>query len=352
MRRLRAPAGDPTAEGTAVHRIERLLRAVDRLQQRHSVLGFPVGVVRKFGDDQAGKHAALLGYYAFVSLFPLLLVFVTVLGYVLGGDVALQQRVIDAATAQFPVLGPQLAGTIGAIEGSGLGLLIGLAGTLWGGLGITQTAQDALNAVWNVPRRDRPNLWLRVARSIAALLLAGVALLAATALAGAGVVWPGVLAALAPLAGSLLLNFLLVLAMFRVLTAATASWRSLAPGAAAAAVAWSALQALGVAIVNRQLARANLLYGAFAVVLVLLSWLHLTGRMLLYAAEINVVLARRLWPRSMLQPPLTTQDRAVLAALTRTEQLRPEQRVEVTFTPEADADAPPPPSSPDETEPS
>lgn len=160
-------------------RIERLLRTIDGVQQRHSLMAFPVGVVKKFGDDQGGKHAALLAYYGFVSLFPLLLVFTTTMAYVLDSNPALQQQVIDTAVAQFPVLGPQLHSNIAAIQGSGIGLAVGVLGTLWGGLGITQTAQDAMNAVWNVPRRDRPNLWLRLLRGLASLLLVAVALFAA-----------------------------------------------------------------------------------------------------------------------------------------------------------------------------
>jgi YihY family inner membrane protein len=263
----------------------------------------------------------------------LLLVLATTTAYVLENDPDLQQRVIDAAVAQFPVVGQQLRGSIGTIRGSGLGLLIGVLGTLWGGLGITQTAQDAMNSVWNVPRRDRPNFWLRLVRSGGVLLLAAAALFSATWLAGHGAIVPGVLGSLLSLLGSLLLNMVIVTALFRLLTAVDVSWLRLVPGAAAAAIAWSVVQTLGVLIVTRQVARANLLYGAFAVVLVLLSWMLLTGRILIYAAEINVVLARHLWPRSLLQPPLTAQDRRALIALPQTEQLRPEQHVEVTFGP-------------------
>ena len=154
-----------------VKRIEQVLRAADRFQQRHGALGFPVGVVKKFGDDQADKHAALLAYYAFISLFPLLLVFVTVLGYTLADNPGLQQRLIDTVIARFPGFGPQLQGSIRTIRGSGIGLVIGVFGTLWGRLGITQSAQDAMNAVWNVPRKDRPNWWLRLGRSLGSLLL-------------------------------------------------------------------------------------------------------------------------------------------------------------------------------------
>jgi YihY family inner membrane protein len=324
--------------------IERLLRAADRFQQRHTVLGFPVGVVRKYGDDQAGKHAALLAYYGFLSLFPLLLVFVTLLAYALANNRQLQQQVIDAAIAQFPVAGTQISDSIKTIQGSGIGLVVGVLGTLWGGLGITQSAQDAMNAVWNVPRKDRPNYWLRLARGLGSLLLLAAAVFAATVLAQLGTATSGIAGRLLPFAGSLLLNLLLLTVLFQVLTGMPVPWRRLLPGAAVGAVGWSALQAAGVLIVNRQLEQANLIYGVFAVVIVLLSWMYLSAQLLLYAAEVNVVLARRLWPRSLLQPPLTGPDRRVLTALAETEERRPEQTVEVRFSPEADGrhGAPPP----------
>jgi uncharacterized BrkB/YihY/UPF0761 family membrane protein len=123
--------------------------------------------------------------------------------------------------------------------------------------------------------------------------------------------------------------------MFQVLTGTKLRWRWLLPGAAVGALGWSVLQTVGVQLLNHQLARANLLYGVFAVVLVLIGWLYLATQLVLYAAEVNVVLARRLWPRSLLQPPLTEPDRRVLTALARTEERRPEQRVQVTFLPEA-----------------
>ena len=328
-----------------MERIERVLRALDRFQQRHTVLGFPVGVVRKFGDDQAGKHAALLAYYGFMSLFPLLLVFVTLLGYALANDQQLQQRVIAALTSQFPVLGPQIQDSIATIQGSGIGLVVGIVGTLWGGLGITQSAQDAMNAVWNIPRKHRPNYWLRLARSLGALLLVVAAILVATALAQLGTISQGVAGRLLSYAGSLALNLLLLMVMLQVLTGMPVPWRRLLPGAAAGALGWSVLQALGTTILDRQLAQANLVYGVFAVVIVLLSWLYLSAQMLLYAAEVNVVLARRLWPRSLLQPPLTRPDRQVLTALAQTEERLAEQTIQVSFSSDADGrdDRPPPP---------
>jgi YihY family inner membrane protein len=311
--------------------VERLLRAADRFQQRHAVLAIPVAVVKKFGDDQAGKHAALLAYYGFLSLFPLLLVFVTLLANALDDNPQLQQQVIDAAMAQFPVLGPQIQGSIRVIQGSGIGLVVGILGTLWGGLGITQSAQDAMNAVWSIPRRNRPNFWLRLVRSLVSLVVVAAAVLVAAALTQLG---------LLPFTGSLLLNLLLLILLFQVLTGRRVPWRQLLPGAAAAAAGWSVLQTLGVYVLDRQLAQANLIYGVFAVVIVLLSWLYLSAQLLLYAAELNVVLARRLWPRGLIQPPLTEPDRRVLAALAEAEARRPEETVEVRFTSEEDGRQP------------
>lgn len=316
-----------------MRQIKQALWAVDHFQQRHDMLGFPIGVVKKFSDDRAGKHAALLAYYGFLSLFPLLLLFVTVLGYLLAKNPQLQQEIINTVINRFPGLGPQLQGSITTIQGSGVALLVGVLGTLWGGLGITRSAQDAMNAVWNVPHTNRPNWWMRLVRGIGALLVVVVAVFAATALARLGTARSGGLDWLS-LGGSLLLNFLLLTALSRVLTAIRPPWLRLLPGAAVGAVGWVVLQALGAYIVASQLERANLIYGAFAIVIVLLSWLYLSAQLLLYAAEVNVVLARRLWPRSLLQSPLTGPDQQVLAALAETEGRRPSQTIEVRFAPE------------------
>ena len=201
-----------------------------------------------------------------------------------------------------------------------------------------------MNDVWNIPRRRRPNFWWRLARGLGALVLVAGEVVAATVLAQQGIAGPGLLGRADLLAGSFLLNFLLLLVLFQILTGMTVRWRWLLPGAAVGALGWSVLQSVGVLIVNRQLEQANLVYGVFAAVIVLLGWLYLSCQLVLYAAEINVVLARRLWPRSMLQPPLTEPDRQVLTALARNEERRPEQRVQVTFLPEAgDGDDPPAP---------
>jgi YihY family inner membrane protein len=309
-----------------------LLHRFDRYQQRHPLLAVPLAVVRKFGDDQAGNLAALLAYYGFFSLFPLLLVLVTVLDFVLAGNSGLRSKVLSSALAQFPVIGDQLRQNIGSVRGSGLALAAGLAGTLWAGLGVTQQAQNAMNFTWGVPRKHWPGFGPRLARGLGILAVLGVGTLASTTLSGLGT-WTGlpVVGRMLPFLGSLLINLALFEFAFLVLTVLKQPWRRLLPGTVLAAVGWSVLQVLGGWYVTHQLRSASQVYGTLAFVIVLLSWLYLGAQLFLYAAELNVVLVKRLWPRSVLPPPLTGPDKRALSDLAKAEERRPEEQVDVDF---------------------
>jgi YihY family inner membrane protein len=319
-------------------RLQRLLRAIDRYQQRHAWLGFPVAVVKKYGDDQAGRHAALLAYYGFFSLFPLLLVAVTVLGFLLQGNTELSDRIVESAVGQFPVIGGDIRGAVrqGRFQGSGLALAVGVALALWGGLGVAEAGQNAMNGIWNVPRKRYPNFLLRRLRGLVWLVVLGGGLLLASLATGftqaADTAWSGT----AGVAAATVVNALLFLVGFRVLTVRNVPLRSLLPGALLAAVAWALLQWLGGWYVDRQLSRASDTYGTFGLVIGLLSWLYLAASLTLYAAELNVVRVRRLWPRGLVQPPLAGADEQVLEDLAKQEERFPEQTVEVHF--DADAD--------------
>ncbi|HYN17504.1 MAG TPA: YihY/virulence factor BrkB family protein [Actinomycetes bacterium] len=323
-----------------MEQLQRLVQAVDDFQRRHRWLAFPVAVVKKFGEDQAGHRAALLAYYGFFSLFPLLLVAVTVLGFLLQGDAELGQRIVDSALAQFPIIGEQLRGTVegSRLRGSGLALTLGLLLALWGGLGVAEAAQSAMNGIWNVPRRRYPNFLLRRLRGLAWLVILGGGLLLASVISGfaaaADTAWSGP----AGVAAATAVNMLLFLLGFRVLTVRNVSLRSLLPGAVLAALAWALLQWLGGWFVARQLSRASATYGAFALVIGLLSWLYVASMVTLFAAELNVVMTRRLWPRSLAPPPLGGADERALEGLAKQEERLPDQRVEVSF----DGDAEPP----------
>jgi YihY family inner membrane protein len=310
-----------------------LVRALDRFQQRHGWAGFPYAVVKKYGDDQAGYLAALIAYYGFFSLFPLLLVFVSVLGIVLANDPELQRRIIDSALAQFPIIGPTIADEVGSITGNTLALVIGLVTALWAGLGVVQAGQNAMNRIWRVPRKDWPNFWISHLRSLILLLLLGGMVVISTLLSqlpalNAAEAW---LDRVWQIGVTLAFNLLFFVVLFRVLTRLRLRTRDVVVGAVAAAVAWTVLQTIGGLYVSHAVKGASNVYGTFALVIGLLVWIYLGAQMSLYCAEINVVLARRLWPRSLVQPPLTEADERALAEGALVEQRRPEQHIEVTF---------------------
>jgi YihY family inner membrane protein len=286
---------------------ERLLHAVDRLQQRRSWLAFAVAVWKKFSDDQAGNLAALVAYYCFASLFPLLLVFVTVLDIVLGSHPALRDQVLSSTFAQFPVVGPQMKSNVHSLNQTGTALAVGLLLTFLGARGVAGAVQNALNSVWDVPRERRPGFPWSLLRGITLIIVVGLGVIATSLLsglaAGAGHSLTGAGGGVPAIAVSLLLNIGLFWLGFRLATASEVSARDLFPGALLAAIAWQILQLIGGYIIGHQITRSSSLYGAFAVVLGLLAWLYLQAQITLYAVEANVVRARRLWPRSLTVSP-------------------------------------------------
>ena len=275
---------------------------LDRFQRRHPVVEFPLAVLYKYVDDSGAYLAALIAYYGFVSFFPLLLLMSTVLGFVLVGDPHLQQQVLNSALHQFPVVGDQIGVTAAhPLHGSGLGLVVGLLGLLYGSLGIVQIAQRSLADVWDVPEDDRPGFAARLGRGVGFLVALAVALIAGSVLAGfaTGGGSRGLAVRVGLLAVELVVAVGLMLIAFRILTPIRTSWRTMLPGAMVAGVAYAGLVVLGAALVQHQLRRAQAVYGQFALVLGVLSWLVLVSRVTLYGAELNVVLHRRLWPRSL-----------------------------------------------------
>jgi YihY family inner membrane protein len=304
------------------------VKRFDAYQQQNRALRIPFAVVKKFGDDQAGSLAALVAYYAFFSLFPLLLVFVTVLGFVLSGDPSAQKSVENSVLGQFPIIG----GRIGALHGSGFALAIGVVTTLLAGFGVTAAAQNAFNRVWAVPFKARPNFLQSRLRSLLVVLSLGGLFVVGTA--ATGLVSGGLGGPLLKVAGivlSLAIDFVLFMLAFRLLTSAELEWRALVPGAIFAGVAWAVLQALGGFYIHHVVSKASNTYGTFALVIGVLTWLHLGAQLTLYGAELNSVMARKLYPRSLLGPPATNADQTTLRALAEVEERSDIQRVDVEF---------------------
>ncbi len=316
-----------------MNRIKRLLARADDYQQAHLALGFPLAVVKKFGDDQAGNLAALIAYYGFFSLFPLLLVLVTVLGFVLSGNPHLQHDILNSTFSQFPIIGDQLRTNIHSLNGSGIALVIGIIGTLYGGLGICNAAQNALNQVWQVPMTERPGFLPRTLRSLLLLVVVGGGILVTTAVSGfgSGKGTIGIGLRIAAIVVSLVANFGLFVLAFRVLTVRDVAIRDLVPGAIIAAVAWQILQMVGGYYVTNTLKNASQVYGFFGIVIGLLAWIYLEAQIVLYAAEVNVVRAHKLYPRAMFPPPTTEADRRAYDEYAQVQQRRPSEDIDVTF---------------------
>jgi membrane protein len=314
--------------------VKKLIAALDRLQQSRPWLAFPIAVWKKFGDDQAGNLAALIAYYGFASLFPLLLVFVTVLDIVLAHDPTLKTKVVDSAFVHFPVIGDQLRSTAQghALTGTGVALAIGLILTVLGARGVAAAAQNALNTVWGVPLSRRAGFPWSLLKQLGMILAVGIGLLATTLLSGlAGAsasVLGGTAAQVGTVAVSLVLNVGVFWLGFRLAVQPEIKARQMLPGAVLSAIVWQILQLLGTYLVSHTVSKSSSTYGVFAVVLGLLAWLYLQAQFTLYAVEANVVSVRRLWPRSLAPPPFTPQDVRAFDMYVRIQARRPEQEIE------------------------
>jgi YihY family inner membrane protein len=301
-------------------------------------------VWKKFGDDQAGNLAALTAYYGFFSLFPLMLAFVTILAMVLHGNADLQARIEGSALANFPVIGTQISRNVHSLRGSGLVLAFGIVLALWSGIGVLKVMQTAMNTVWNVPYVHRPSFFASLARAVVMLFVLGAITLASAAAgavgAGSGRWWASLLGVVLAFG----LNLALFLLAFRILTSEDLGWADVFPGALAGAFAWIVLQALGGYYVGHELNGASDTYGTFAVVIGLLAWIYLVAQVALISAEINAVRKRHLWPRSMIQPPLTPADVEALEFAARQARRRPEERIEVVVEGRPEANDRPPTS--------
>jgi YihY family inner membrane protein len=309
------------------------LDAGDRLQRRHAPLAFVIGVLKKYGEDQGGQLSALMTYYGFISLFPLLLVFVTILGFVLQGNPSLRHQIEEGTLGKFPLLNDQLK--LHSLPGSGLALAVGLLLTLLGGLAITNVAQFAFNRIWSVPYRRRPDFFMSRVRGLRLLAVLGALTILASLAGGfVGASEQEAVSAWQLIAGvtiSLLINCVLFASAFRLLTAAKIPWRDHAPGVALATVLFTALQYLGGLYVSHELRHNGPLYGSFALVLGLLAWLYLAAHATMLAVEVNAVRAHRLWPRTLFGEDLLESDKRAIKAAAHIQERVASERIDVHF---------------------
>jgi YihY family inner membrane protein len=309
-----------------------LLDTVDRWQRRRRWAAVMVAVGRKYAEDGAASHGTRIAYYAFFSIFPLMLAFVSVIGFVLDDRPDLRRDILDSAYAEMPVVGPLIREDVGAIGGSGVALAVGIVVALWAGLGVTLALGQALDRVWGISPLERPGYVARRLRGGVALLAGGLGLLASAAFGGAATSGQlaGGWATAASILASLAVDALILLGVFWVLTPTAQRFGDLLPGVVLAALGLLGLQALGGWYVDAAISRAGDTYGLFATVIGLLSWLSLAAQLVLVAAELNAVCKLRLWPRS-LRGSLTRADRVALERRALSARRDPRELIEVSW---------------------
>lgn len=318
-----------------------VVSAVDGFQRRHPVLGFPLAVVYKYFDDQGPYLASALAYYAFVAIFPLMLLGSSILGLFLRNEPDWQQQILDSALAQFPIIGDELGRPEG-LQGSVSGVAIGALTALYGAQGLGQALQNTQLTAWSVPRNSRPNPFYMRLKTLLLLVTAGLSLLAVTVLSTISSrtdlfteVVSGTVKVLLPLLTVLVVGAFLTLLFRFSATGQHSFWRA-APGGFALAVMWQGLQIVGAVYVERVLVGTSSMTKTFGLVLGLIGFLWIGAVMAVLATEINVVLARRLWPRALLTPftdnvELTDADRRAYASYARMQRHKGFEKVQVTW---------------------
>lgn len=308
---------------------ERGVRRIDAFQQRHRASAFAVGLVKKFGDDNGGALAARLTFAVFTTIFPLLLLLVTGLALVLAGHPGIRHTVLDSAYGEIPVVGKQLRHNIHALQrNSAFGFAVGLAGLVYGIQGLAGVGLQIMETVWYLPKAIRPNYLTRMGRSLTFVVVLGLGLVVTTFLSNFGSFGAhGLLYGAGAEVLAAAANVGIYLVAFRVLTPKQVETHCLVPGAIAGGVLWTLLQAFGGYLVAHYLRNDNAVYGTFGTVLGLIAWFAVAAEMTVYCAELNAFLAHRLWPRGMVQPPLTKADQVLAALQATTNQFRPEVEV-------------------------
>ncbi|HET6924567.1 MAG TPA: YihY/virulence factor BrkB family protein [Candidatus Saccharimonadales bacterium] len=314
--------------------LQKVVRLIDEVQQDNRWLSFPYAVIKKYGDDEAGYQGALMTYYGFLSLFPLLIVATSVIDLITKHNAALREKLFHAISNYFPAFGSDLQASVHGAHKTGLALIIGLLITLYGAKGVADAVQHALNHVWEVPKQERPAFPKGPLKSLALIIGGGIGFAATAVLSSYATAALGhsFYFRLLPIVLSFFMLFAVFTFVYRVGLSAKRSWNELLPGAAVAALGMQILLTFGTYLVTHQLKHLSGAYGRFGLVLAILFWIYLQAQVFLYAAEINSVHALRLHPRSITQDPLTEADRRAFKLYAKRETVKaPPEEVHVEF---------------------
>jgi YihY family inner membrane protein len=291
--------------------LKKCIDTIDALQRRHPALALPYAIIKKYGDDRGGQQAALITYYGFMSLFPLLIVATSAIQIVTQNNEQLRDKFLANATSYFPVLGQSLADSINTPSRSSIALTIGLIITLYGARGVAMAIQDAQNHVWAITRPERAGFPKSLVKGFGIIFWGGLGFMLAASLTGyaAGASHPWILRLFLGLGGFSML-FAVFWGVFTFGSSARKHPLANVPGAVFAAVGLLILQALSGYLIAHQLRSQTGLNAQFAVVLALLFWLYLQAQVFVYAVELNTVRKYKLWPRSVTGKPTPADETA------------------------------------------
>jgi YihY family inner membrane protein len=324
------PTGNP---------IERLLVRLDAFQQKHRAFAFPYAVVKKYGDDEAGHQSALITYYGFLSLFPLLIVATSVVDLIAQHNMHLRTKLLADINTYFPIVGNQLQAQVHTHSKTGLALFLGILVTLYGARGIADAVRGALDHAWAVPKVKRSGFPKNILKSVGLLFGAGLGLLFTAVLASYATSAFGhsLIFRLVPVVVNIGLLYLIFMYTFLIGTSRHHRRKDLRLGAVFAAIGLLLLQTLGGYLITHQLHNLQGLYGQFALVLAILFWIYLQAQVFTYAIEISVVHTYKLWPRSLTGKSLTHADQEAFRMYAEKEAYRrkPEEAITVTFEPKS-----------------
>ncbi|GAA4750829.1 YihY/virulence factor BrkB family protein [Gordonia alkaliphila] len=313
-----------------------VVERLDRFHRRFPKTGFPLAVAYKFFDDQGGYLAALITYYGFVSLFPLLLLFTTILGFLLENNPGLRDQIVSSTMSEIPVIGGQLNDPA-ALSGGTTAVLIGLIGALYGGLGVAVASQNAMNAVWDVPRNSRPNPIKVRLRGLVLLFTVGLSMVALVAISIVAASFDVTgLGDLFTRVGTALLALGVFTFAFMFGTARKVRVFDVLPGAVIAAAGWQLLEHFGGYYIAHVIARTEKINGVFAMVLGLIAFIYLAAALVVVCLEVNAVRVDKLYPRALLTPftddvDLTEGDEKAYRQLAQAQRQKGFETIEVTF---------------------
>lgn len=281
--------------------MKQLSQRIDKVQQKHSWLAFPVAVVKRYGDEKVGKQAALITYYGFLSLFPLLLAFLTIINMVAFGDPDLQTKISNQAFQYFPALGKELQDNVQALHANGWALLIQLLVLIYGARGVAVSLQDAFNYVWHTDTDHKANFILDNLRSLAMIFAVGIGVTVGTIISYfiTKVVNIGFDGAILITLVNLGITIGLFLAVFRLGTSPRIKSKHLLLGAIITGFGVLIVQQLGVVVMSHYLPRLEGIYGSFALTLGMLFWIYLQAQVIMYALVTTAVQAQRDWPKQL-----------------------------------------------------